>query len=1232
MDLSLFQRRTVKENPGGGLVRAELFRTLTSAALGLVALGCLMACLVLRLGFEGASQDPTCSPETNADLYHEALRRGILNADGGLAKPLPPRLQVVLTNRAVDHGAWALAAGLSDLVSLHTNARIELCLESEAHGPLARVAEPRTETKADKLGRWVDEHLQKSNHGAFLELATMVTSLRCPPGVPSHRVVLDLDCSTSLSASLVAEDEEDVTTEELNREIEKLVRAQLVEENHEVEAARRQNQRARLHRAQQQLKRVDWTPPPVPEPAPDQPRGRSVDACRRLSAEAERYLVLPCQGHRWVDESGVFPEIPWLLGGTGAKDSWDSSSIVVRAMGRLGLSYALRDLSDVLARGEHPRDLTRVLFDEGVLRFREEDSSNNVVDSSSSLSCAKQCPGNREFATRVAVLLPLESFPLMNSPPAVPDRWMSEEGQLLSLPDVVYYSEDRAQGFVNVERISQECDSLESGTVRALLNSKMNGLLLLHHDVEDYVTYGLLPGYARMHDASKEEQASAESSVWPAESIHSQRASTIGRVMGGCIARLQQRYGIRVMLKTFEFAGPPQICRAPGPADSPLHGRWLCDLTRPQLMQSVIEARYHETLARIPVDGFLVSVTGSWSPRAGYESLSIVHDASTFIAMSNLVDEAVRAFDPSAAMRALQTPFGTAPADALSMSASKQDSCDLHTTVMHPSSDSILTQVLESLHIMDDSAAAMDWVGLMCGFAHGPRYAVLSVPPRPFPTYDIEAPVRWSWNGFLNATSSQLRVSTPLAEGDFLVSSPLSPLLDPAQWPSALMPKKIPPPNQRADSLVQTKGVVGRVPEREGFVPGAGTLAMRHNAIAEVDAFGQTRGWSIGLAFPRFWGRGLLSARLAGAQGVLAWNAWAPGAVWPTSTALDPKRGVGSSQLRNTSRGHGEGGDMSWAGRWTPLFDPFHPTKTNNWLPVTARAVARLVSDLSWLLPLTPTDEPLRPPGAESLVNVDAVVVASARRFARASFGPCNVDAAAAALLASQDVWAALESLSGGSGEYSETRWSMYANGNEVSWNELLKHPWSLVLAATLQASQSNDKMLQAVHSLNGTCDLSDSELGAVDSLAQAALVTSLFQGTWSCMLESSWWIRSARVVSLSLGAGAVEHSMPPTDAAVTGGCLAWAWPFPLADSEPLSGPDRVCRHAGRLLSVLQHAIQVWDSQFPDLSEAWQIGRSDPRLDVRPAFWRDTEVNNPRSLRDHVQSLRWRWKSLCAIA
>ncbi|KAA0171337.1 hypothetical protein FNF28_00828 [Cafeteria roenbergensis] len=969
------------------------------------------------MGFDSQARDPVCMAS------HAPEEAPALNSTGPGGREAP-LMELVLTARAVEDAPWAAVAGLRPFLVLHQEGALRLCVG--VGGDYPRLEELRgrfsaaVQARKQRVQEWAQasgaqreqtapgpatpaglpapaspfsDSTDDDDHAALAELALTMERLACDPRAPRRRFVFDLDCSgavgrigagdeegdpptgAELEAALARLDEEpEADDEDADAESDQgqpLSPEELLRRRSDVHLARiassgaaaPRGRRRQAHRGvtaflkhqsteRQRLETRaaaagaarpadgDAAAAPSPSPSPPSPpsgaEGEGGDPlgpspadgrCRRLNPAAERYVLLPCGGAGSV--TNILPALPWPFAGEVVSDAWDGATVAVRAFGRLGLSFALADVSDALERGTDPGDVVSLLYAEGALtdsaadaddlrsESAEPDSArrgasggptaaSEAATASSSavvgpgagdgpdhrrrvslgdgaphkseafvrsaaaangggdgrprsggggdgggesgtesgsfgyeaataalLSCPSSCPNNAGFANRVATALPTSEFPLVSAAPAFSDRWLGMEGQLLALPDVGFYSPLRSHGFVDVGRVAAECSSLEAGSVKALIRARMNGLVLLQHDLEDLTTYSLL---------------------------------------------------------------------------------------------------------------------GQELERAG-----------------------------------------------------------------------------------------------------------------------------------------------------------------------------VPGPRQPGDA-----------------------------------------------------------------------------------------------------------------------------------------------------------------------VDVDALVVASARRAAAAAAGACNADAGAALLLASEAAWESMESAGGSAGgsagsgaarSYFALRWAMLPNTNEQAWAALVRTPWKDLVQATGRGAQASRRLGAAADAVDPSCGraFSASREDGARALVRSAAVTQLYQGTWACLLEASWWLRTARVVAMAQGEDALSSQLPlpqglggraadgeegddgSADAPdeeedAVGSCLTWPWPRGMAEArvpeERLQLPsqeartggvgpqaqrhrptDRACAEASRLLSAARAAVGHWRKRFPELGRRWQITGPDPDLDARPLFWRDTEPMSPRSVAELLNGpLRWRWQALCRKA
>jgi len=183
-------------------------------------------------------------------------------------------------------------------------------------------------------------------------------------------------------------------------------------------------------------------------------------------------------------------------------------------------------------------------------------------------------------------------------------RPWSEEGQLLALPDRGYYTADGSAA--DTAAIAGEAAALEAEVVPALLRLRMNALIVLHSDVEDYVTYDTLPSFLPGAPA-----------IYAANASHRARRAGVVAVMAPWISRLAADYGLAFYFQVYELSSPPGVCVPPaGGGGAPLLN---CSLRAPATA-ALLRAKYGELRAALPaLAGVFVTVEDSWAPRAGYE-------------------------------------------------------------------------------------------------------------------------------------------------------------------------------------------------------------------------------------------------------------------------------------------------------------------------------------------------------------------------------------------------------------------------------------------------------------------------------------------------------------------------------------------------------------------------------------------------------------------------------------
>jgi len=181
-------------------------------------------------------------------------------------------------------------------------------------------------------------------------------------------------------------------------------------------------------------------------------------------------------------------------------------------------------------------------------------------------------------------------------------RAWSEEGALLALPDRGYYTADGSHA--DIAAISSEAAALEAEIVPAILRLRMNTLIVLHSDIEDYVTYdtlsSFLPGAPKIYNSSN---------------AHRTRRADIIGVMAPWIAHLKNDFGISFYFQVYELSSPRGVCTPSADGASALFN---CTLDSPATT-ALAQAKYSELAAALPeLTGIFITVEDSWVPRADY--------------------------------------------------------------------------------------------------------------------------------------------------------------------------------------------------------------------------------------------------------------------------------------------------------------------------------------------------------------------------------------------------------------------------------------------------------------------------------------------------------------------------------------------------------------------------------------------------------------------------------------
>ncbi len=177
----------------------------------------------------------------------------------------------------------------------------------------------------------------------------------------------------------------------------------------------------------------------------------------------------------------------------------------------------------------------------------------------------------------------------LESSPAFPLRMYSEEGQLLDLPDLNYYSDKSP--YVNEDRLRREINEAKK-LVNYIAALGFNAITFLHVNFEDYIDYKYL-----------------DKMIYPENSIHRQRSAIYCEYMSELCDYAHERH-LDIFLQLYEFQYPPE-----------LEEFYTIDLHSPDI-EKIISAKCRELFERVPLDGLVITPTES-HPRCGYRSVHL---------------------------------------------------------------------------------------------------------------------------------------------------------------------------------------------------------------------------------------------------------------------------------------------------------------------------------------------------------------------------------------------------------------------------------------------------------------------------------------------------------------------------------------------------------------------------------------------------------------------------------
>jgi hypothetical protein len=168
--------------------------------------------------------------------------------------------------------------------------------------------------------------------------------------------------------------------------------------------------------------------------------------------------------------------------------------------------------------------------------------------------------------------------------PAFPIRMFSEQGQLLDLPDIAYYSDKPP--YVNEQQLRAEIDEAKR-LIEHVVRLGFNTITLLHVSCEEYIDYRYLG-----------------KRIYGEDDRHRARSPVFCRYLTELCDYAHARH-VDVFLQFYEFQYPPKI-----------QASYNLALDGPHI-ERIINAKMRELFERVPLDGLVITPTEA-HPRCGY--------------------------------------------------------------------------------------------------------------------------------------------------------------------------------------------------------------------------------------------------------------------------------------------------------------------------------------------------------------------------------------------------------------------------------------------------------------------------------------------------------------------------------------------------------------------------------------------------------------------------------------
>ncbi len=212
---------------------------------------------------------------------------------------------------------------------------------------------------------------------------------------------------------------------------------------------------------------------------------------------------------------------------------------------------------------------------------------------------------------RLAELITISDDPWQiqyTSSPDFPIRIFSEQGQLLDIPDIAYYSDQSP--YVNTALLSNDVEKTKQ-LMRHVAANGFNAFAFLHLNVEEYIDYRYL-----------------DQTIYPDDDRHRLRSPVFCRYLTD-LCDYAHALHLDIYMQVYEIAFPPRLDEL-----------YKVHIDSPNI-ERIVQARYRELFERVPLDGVIITATEQ-APRCGYKARQLWKTKAEAARMATIYHQACR--------------------------------------------------------------------------------------------------------------------------------------------------------------------------------------------------------------------------------------------------------------------------------------------------------------------------------------------------------------------------------------------------------------------------------------------------------------------------------------------------------------------------------------------------------------------------------------------------------------